>query len=52
MDGKIDFHGTKDPNSRKFVNLTQTPKVSIVWVGTDPLKEDEFRHGGRTRTSY
>lgn len=42
MDGKIYFHGTKDPNSRKFVNLTQNPKVSIVWVGTDPLKEDEF----------
>lgn len=42
LDGKIYFHGTKDPASRKLNNLAQNPKVSIVWVGTDPLKEDEF----------
>lgn len=42
LDGKIYFHGTKDPESRKLLNLKQNPKVSIVWVGTDPLKEDEF----------
>lgn len=42
FDGKIYFHGTKDPKSRKFQNLEQNPRVSIVWVGTDPLKEDEF----------
>ena len=42
LDGKIYFHGTKDPQSRKLNNLEQNPKVSIVWIGTDPLKEDEF----------
>lgn len=42
LDGKIYFHGTKDPKSRKFANLEQNPRVSIVWVGTDPVKEDEF----------
>lgn len=42
LDGKIYFHGTKDPKSRKLNNLEQNPRVSIVWVGADPLKEDEF----------
>ena len=42
FDGKIYFHGTKDPKSRKLQNLEQNPRVSIVWIGTDPLKEDEF----------
>lgn len=42
LNGKIYFHGTKDPKSRKFTNLTQNPRVSIAWIGTDPLKEDEF----------
>ena len=42
LDGKIYFHGTKDPKSRKFENLKQNPNVSIVWIGTDPIKEDEF----------
>lgn len=40
--GKIYFHGTKDPKSRKFENLRENPRVSIVWIGTDPVKEDEF----------
>lgn len=40
--GKIYFHGTKDPKSRKLVNLRENPKVSLVWVGTAPIKEDEF----------
>ena len=42
LDGKIYFHGTKDTKSRKFENLKQNPNVSIVWIGTDPIKEDEF----------
>ncbi len=42
LNGRIYIHGTKDPKSRKFENLRQNPKVSIVWIGTDPLKEDEF----------
>lgn len=41
-DGKIYFHGTKDPKSRKLNNLKQNPRVSIAWVGTSPIKEDEF----------
>ncbi len=42
LNGKIYVHGTKDAKSRKFTNLEQNPRVSLVWVGTDPLKEDEF----------
>lgn len=42
LDGKLYFHGTKDPKSRKFENLKLNPKVSMVWIGTAPIKEDEF----------
>ena len=40
--GKIYFHGTKDPESRKLQNMRQNSKVSIAWIGTDPIKEDEY----------
>lgn len=40
--GKIYFHGTNDRKSRKLINLNQNPNVSIAWIGTSPIKEDEF----------
>lgn len=42
LNGKLYIHGTKDPQSRKYENLRQNPHVSLVWIGTDPVKEDEF----------
>lgn len=40
--GKLYFHGTKDEKSRKLLNLRQNARVSLAWVGTSPIKEDEF----------
>ena len=40
--GKIYVHGTNAPESRKRLNLRQNPRVSLAWIGTAPMKEDEF----------
>lgn len=40
--GQIYFHGTKNELSRKRVNIQQNSQVSLAWIGTSPIKEDEY----------